>query len=149
MGLGRAIDREARTAGCNPQTPGKSGLFLRHVHGGVKIPLRPRTVAVPRAKLTANAQQFRYLPAIALFGDGFDPGLYRGERVLNPLLDSQTLDQCDGSRSAVELKAISDHPGQRLLKQCNPFVHRPSHDTQLSFERERDVLKWSEAVFAR
>ena len=74
--LGLAIDCEARTTGSNPQVPGQGGLTFREIHGGVKILFRPRTVAVTRAKLTANAQQFRHLPAIPLFGDCVDPCLY-------------------------------------------------------------------------
>ena len=85
-------------------------------------------VAAPRAKLAANAKKFRHFPAVALFGDGVDSGLYRGERILNPLPDGQTLDQCDGRSATVEFQAVGDHPGKRLLKQFNPFVYRSPCD---------------------
>ena len=148
-GPGLRLGRETHPARGNPQTPRQSGLLFRQVHSGAEILFCTGTVAAPRAKLPADAKELRHFPAFALVSDGLDFSLYRVERIIQPLPDCQTFDQCDGGGSTIKFEAISNHPGQGLLKQFKPFVYRACCDLQLSLERERDIVEWCEAVLAR
>ena len=123
--------------------------MFRQIHRSTEVLFCTGLVAAPRAKLPANAKEFRHFPAIALISDGLDFSLYRLERTIEPLPDCQTFDQCDGGGATVKFQAISNHSRQRLLKQFKPFINGASRDLQLSLERERDIVEWCEAVLAR
>jgi hypothetical protein len=107
-------------------------LPFRQVHRDTEILLCTGTVTAPRAKLPADAKELRHFPALALVSEGLDFSLYRVERIIQPLPNCQTFDQCDGGGPTVEFEAISNHPRQGLLKQFNPFVYRACCDLQLS-----------------